>query len=336
MVAAPGRLILAALAVLAAVASSPPALAAKGSEKQAQTLFVEAMSLMGKKRYAEACEKFAQSQELDPGMGTQFRLAECYEKLGRLASAYEQYIAVADAAKDAKKPDRELVARKRATALEERVAKLTISIPPAVASLKGLEVRRDGAVVDQAIWGTPIPVDPGDHIVTVKAPGKKPWETKVWAEGTSKLLVSISALEDIAPPPAPPPPPRSVVPAIALGAAGGAGIVAGAIFLGLRAGKVSEAEEIRASIVSKSGTCVNGGGSAFGTDCSALASATGTGDTFGTVSLVSFIVGGAAIGGMAVYLLLPEATPSRPASTGVRVLPAVGPGVGGVVASGSF
>ena len=53
-----------------------------------------------------ACEKLAKSQSLDPGMGTQYRLAECYEKLGRLASAYEQYTAVADAAKAAKKADR--------------------------------------------------------------------------------------------------------------------------------------------------------------------------------------------------------------------------------------
>jgi hypothetical protein len=179
-------------------------------------------------------------------------------------------------------------------------------------------------------------VDPGDHIVTVKAPGKKPWETKVWAEESSKLLVSISALEDVAPPPAPPPPPRSIVPVIALGAAGGAGIVAGAIFVGLRAGKVSDAEALRDTIAAKGGACVNGGGSAFATDCSALFSATGTGDTFGTVALVSFIVGGAALGGMAVYLLLPESTSARPATTGMRVLPVIGPGGGGLAASGSF
>jgi hypothetical protein len=333
MVARP--LILAAAAALAAVTSIAPAEAANGVEKEAQGLFVEAMKLMGKKRYAEACEKFAQSQELDPGMGTQFRLAECYEKLGRLASAYEQFVAVADAAKGASKPDREAVARKRAADLEVRVAKLTIAIPPAVASLKDLEVRRDGVVVDKASWGTPIPVDPGDHVVTVKAPGKKPWETKVWAEGASKLLVTLSALEDVAPPVVKAPP-RSVVPAIVLGAAGGAGVVAGAVFLGLRAGKISQARKLHDKIAERSGTCVGGGAASFVSDCSALASATGTGDTFGTVSLVGFIAGGVSLAGMAVYLLLPEPKPARPGDAGLRITPVLGAGEGGFVASGRF
>src|SRR4029079_14056302 len=108
------------------------------TEKEAQTLFLDGMKLMGKKQYAEACEKLAKSQTLDPGMGTQFRLAECYEKLGRLASARDQYNSVADAAKAAGKPDREALSRRRAASLEARVAKLTIVIPPTVASLAGL------------------------------------------------------------------------------------------------------------------------------------------------------------------------------------------------------
>ena len=70
-------------------------------------------------------------------MGTQFRLAECYEKLGSIASAYQQYMAVADAAKEANKKDRELVARKRADALEPRIARLTIVIGSALLSCRG-------------------------------------------------------------------------------------------------------------------------------------------------------------------------------------------------------
>jgi hypothetical protein len=324
---------LAALVALAVAVWSSPALAA-GNTEEAQKSFVEGMQLMGKKRYAEACEKFARSQELDPGMGTQYRLAECYEKLGRLASAYEQFMAVADAAKASGKADREAVARKRAAALEARVAKLTIEIAPAVAALAGVEVRRDGASVDRKLWGTPIPVDPGDHIVTVNAPRKKPWEGKVWAEGTSKLLVSVAALEDVAPPPVPKPAPRSLVPAIVLGAVGGVGLIVGATFVGLRAGKVSDAEALRDEIVADRGNCVGGGTSAFAADCSALSLATSSGDTFGTVSLVGFIAGGAALAGMATYLLLPA--PAASPEARLRVSPVIGAGGGGLSVRGTF
>jgi hypothetical protein len=148
--------------------------------------------------------------------------------------------------------------------------------------------------------------------------------------------VSVASLEDIKPPEPPKPPPKSLIPAIALGAAGGVGVVLGVTFVGLRASKASEAQDLHDSIRAKDGTCVGGGAGAFIADCSALASATSTGDTFGTVSLVSFIVGGAALAGMATYLLLPDPKPATPTDVGVRWSPVVGPGQGGVVAWGTF
>jgi hypothetical protein len=324
--------VVAALAAIAITASALPARAGE-QEKQAQALFVDGMKLMAKKQYAEACDKLARSQELDPGMGTQYRLAECYEKLGRLASAFDQYTAVADAAKAAGKPDREAVARKRAAGLEPRVAKLTIVLPPSVAALSGLTVARDGKPVDAKLYGTPIPVDPGDHVVTVNAPGKKTFEGKVWAEASSKLTVAV-ALEDVTPPPEEPPPPKSIVPTIVLGAAGGLGVVLGATFAGLRAGQAGSAHALHDKIAAAGGNCVGGGGTMFAADCKALASATSKGDAFGTGSVVTFVVGGAALVGMTTYLLVPQAKPPR--KTGLGVAPVVGPGQAGLAAWGAF
>jgi hypothetical protein len=318
------------------VSVAPCALAGPPAEavKQAQVLFDEGRRLVDQKRYAEACPKFVQSQELDPGMGTQFRLAECYEKLGKLASAYEQYIAVAEAARAAKKPDREAVAQKRATALEPKIPRLTIDVPASVSSLDGVEVSRDGKPVEKRLWGTPVPVDAGDHTVAVKAPGRVPWEGKVTLEGTGKLSLSVPALEPVpVEKPPPPPPRRSTVPAIALGVGGGVGIAVGATFLGLRAAKASSAHTLHDKIVAQKGTCLGGGQGAFASDCAALASATSAGDTFGTVSILGFAAFGAAAAGMVTYLLLPD---PKPASARVQVAPVVGRGEGGVVAWGTF
>src|ERR1700733_12258593 len=105
----------AALALTVALAASRPALAQTSGEKAAaaQALFDEAMRLMKAGQAAEACPKLEESQRLDAGMGTQFRLGECYEKAGKLASAWASFIAVADTAAVARLPDREAAARAR-------------------------------------------------------------------------------------------------------------------------------------------------------------------------------------------------------------------------------
>ncbi len=54
----------------------------------AQVLFDDALKLTNAGRYAEACPKFKSAQDLDPGMATQFRLADCYEHIGKTASAW--------------------------------------------------------------------------------------------------------------------------------------------------------------------------------------------------------------------------------------------------------
>ena len=75
----PRALVLAAS--LALVAAGRPALAQSTSEKAAQQAFDEGMKLLDQGKTADACPKLEESQRLDPAMGTQFRLAECWEKL---------------------------------------------------------------------------------------------------------------------------------------------------------------------------------------------------------------------------------------------------------------
>ena len=330
------RVVAALLAALAVVAPAPACFAASPSEKQAQEVFIAAMKLMGNKQYAEACSLLSRSLDLDPGMGTRFRLAECYEKLGRLASACDQYASVANAAALAGKPDREAYARKRSAALEPKVAKLTIVLPPALLALPGLEITRDGTPMDRSLWGTPVPIDPGDHVVTVKAPGKRPYEGKVWAEPAAKLTIAIAALEGVPDIVAIVSAPKSNVPTIALAGTGGLGIVLGAVFTGLRASQSSTAHTLHDKILAARGTCYTGGTQKAAVDCAALASAVSSGDSLGTGAVVAFTLGGAALLGMAAYLIVPAPKVLQTTPAAFRLAPVVTADHLGLTASGTF
>ena len=144
----------------------------------AAALFEDGKRLMGEGKFADACPKLEESERIDPGMGTLFNLAVCYEQTNRTASAWVGFRDVAGMSLAAGLADREKMARGRAAALEPRLMKLKITMAPAMSGA-GVEVKRDGAVVSPALWGTPVPLDPGKHQVSASAPGKEPWEITV-------------------------------------------------------------------------------------------------------------------------------------------------------------
>jgi hypothetical protein len=167
----------------ASSASGSAARDAQGAEPSpadrsaAQALFDEGRELMEQGRAADACPRFEESERLEPGLGTRFHLATCYEALGKLASAHALFLDVAAEAAQRKQAEREKVARERARALEPRLSRLSIEVP--FASSPALRVERDGAVVGSAQWGLPVPVDPGVHRVNASAPGRDPWAAEV-------------------------------------------------------------------------------------------------------------------------------------------------------------
>lgn len=167
---------------------------ARADNIEAQALFEDAKKLMDAGKYEEACPKLEESQRLDPGMGTQFHLAYCYEKQGKTASAWALYLEVASAAKAIGQMDREKVSRTAAAALEKKLSRLTIQVPNPV---DGMTVKRDNTDVSRVLWGTPVPVDPGEHTIIVAAPNKKTWEDKVsFGESAENKTVDVPALED--------------------------------------------------------------------------------------------------------------------------------------------
>ena len=240
--------------------------AAQTDEAAAEVLFREAQALFAEGKFAEACPKFAASQRLDPGLGTLLNLARCYESEGRTASAWVAYVELLPLAERAEQDDRAGIARERIEALKPRLVRLQLEVGERPA---GLEVAVDGEPMPPAVYGTAVPIDPGEHAVTARAPGFEGWSMRVRLDEEGKTVtVRIPNLEARTPAPAPPPPPptpRPVSPAprpepvpeepsgggalpwmIAGGVVGGAGLVAlgiGGAFAGMAASDWEDAED---------------------------------------------------------------------------------------------
>lgn len=145
--------------------------------REAQTLFEQGIALKQRGRYAEACPKLEESQRLDPGLGTQYHLADCYEKQGRTATAWSLYGDIARQAAVSGQPEREAVARERAAEVSARVPRITIAVPIS-SDVAGLEITRNGAPVSRDRWNAPTPVDPGTYEIVARVRDRT-WKTSI-------------------------------------------------------------------------------------------------------------------------------------------------------------
>ncbi len=261
---------------------------------------------MDAQQYEVACAKFRESQRLDPAVGTQFNLADCEERRGHVAESWSLFRAVAEQLP--KGDERLAIAKKRAAALESRLARLTIVAAPS--ARPGTTVRRDGVELGAASFGVAIAVDPGAHEVVVTSPGRATQTVVV------QLAVRESKTIDVAPgaplPSAPAgvaaeraqPPPGAAQSDAASSASGssrrtvgfvigGVGIAAaaaGAVTGGLVLGDKSSADQ---NCPAPSHTCRNQAG----------AGAVDQGRTLGPVTTALLIAGAAGIGTGVVLVL---------------------------------
>ena len=300
-------------------------------EQVAEKLFNEAIALVSAGKYAEACPKFEESQKLDPALGTQFDLADCYEHTGRKGSARRLFIEVADAAKAAGKSEREKSSRERASALEAIAPRLTIVVPPSAAELR-LEVTVDGAPFPAGKWSRAQPFDAGAHTVAASAPGKKRFDTKVALQDGKSVEVKIPGLENE--PVATPPVAAGTEADKAREAGNGqrrTGVVVGGVgvvglLVGGGAGIFSVVKHGQAKdICADHSQCPDADGR------SKWNAATDA----GTVSTIGFIVGGmGVVAGALLYFTASKPSAASPTSAGWWVTPSVGMGTAGLVAGG--
>ncbi|WP_437775813.1 hypothetical protein [Sorangium sp. So ce1097] len=309
----------------------------------AEALFREGRELVAQGKLAEACPKFAASQRLDPGYGTQWNLADCLERLGRTASAWAAFREAADMASRSGQAEREAKATRRAADLEKRLERLAVTVS---APADGLVVRRNGAVLDAGAWGAPLPVDPGKHRVEATAPGKKPFSVEAQTAGPGKVVtVEIPPLEDdpaaasaaaqpagpVASPPAPLRPAaggdvddgagtRRTL-AFVAGGVGVAGVVTGSIFGLIASARWNQAQDEHC----RTETLCDDQGVALVGDARRAAA----------LSNVGFVVGGVGLAA-GVALFVTSLDDAEPAAARVVVVPAVGTTGGGLAIQGRF
>lgn len=187
------RLLPAFALLLCCLALAPFANADTGGVAAAQVLFDEAKALMGDGRHREACPKLEESQRLDPGVGTLFQLAVCYEEVGRTASAWGRYEEAAASATALGQADRAEYAKQQAARLEPKLSRLIIDLPKS-ARISELRIERDGVPVGAGSLGVAVPVDAGPVRVHATAPGYQDWETTVDIQAPGEHRVAVPAL----------------------------------------------------------------------------------------------------------------------------------------------
>lgn len=210
-------------AVLASMTASTRIAGAQAPRRDAvaaEALFEEGRKLAAAGSWADACPKFADSQRLDPSPATLLNLANCWEKVGRSASAWATYREAASAANAAGRADYLTAAQRHADALAPRLAHLTINVAQPV---DGIQVQRDGVIVAPAEWSAALPIDTGSHALAATAPGHKAWSATVdvAADGVA-IVETVPALDAApveAPSVAPAAPPAVVTPAPSASAA---------------------------------------------------------------------------------------------------------------------
>jgi hypothetical protein len=291
---------------------------AAGNAAAAQALFEEARVLMANGNYAAGCAKLEGSQALDPGPGTQYNLALCYEKSGRTASAWATYLDAAAAYKATSRGDWETRARDRATALAGTLSKVTIVV--AAGSPADLTVTRDGAPVVASELGAAIPVDPGSHVVDATAPGRPKFHLSFdLARGASQrveVTLAGAAAAAAKPTDAGTPPAGGHTLAYVVGGAGVVGLVVGGVTGVVALSKNGSSTDV----------CPNDGvcRSAPARQDNAAAS------DWATVSTIGFIAGGALLAaGVVLFVVGP--TSSSTATRRPFVAPTVGLGSAGLV-----
>ncbi|MDC3956765.1 hypothetical protein [Polyangium jinanense] len=146
--------------------------------------------------FVTACPAFKVAYREEPRPSTLFWLATCYDKWGRIATAavhYDEYLTAFEQLSDLEQKaerDNEEAASARRHALEAKIPKVILRVPRnAPATTRVLRKSLEGGPPLEVRIGVPLPIDPGEHVLTTEIPGRPSVFTKFrLKEGENQVI----------------------------------------------------------------------------------------------------------------------------------------------------
>lgn len=180
---------------LAAVMVTSPADAQPAEENAAIALqlFNRGLAHIDAGEVEAACEAFRESLRLSPGNGTRYQLASCYERQGKLATAWGLFQRVLVESQRSHNDARVVSVQQRLTALEPQVPRLRVDVTKPAARL---DVRRNGDRLGPPQWNSAVPVDPGNYTIEARAAGKRTWQRTINVAPAARVRVAVPPLAD--------------------------------------------------------------------------------------------------------------------------------------------
>ncbi|MEI9949152.1 MAG: hypothetical protein WDO74_09260 [Pseudomonadota bacterium] len=177
-VSKPAAIALIGCALLLASNEAAAQAAHKSQSAQADLLIHQGQVLLDAGHVEAACAKFESSETLENGLDTLLRLADCYERAGRTASAWHTFLEAEAVAHFKKDSERAQVANQRVAALEPKLTRVVFLVPT-TSRVPGLTVQLGANTVPPSSWGAPIPVDAGVQRVSASAKGYNSWSIDI-------------------------------------------------------------------------------------------------------------------------------------------------------------
>jgi len=173
-----------------AIAHAQPTGSSVPGKEHAKRLFDDGVELEKKGDFAGALAKYKEAEQITVTPGLRFHTGYCLEMTGKVVAALDAYEAADKLARDQNKQEVHSAIMARLDPLRARVPQLAVRM---VAPAPGVEVQVDGVAVGAPLLdGKSFRIEPGEHLVTARAAGYKPFTRKVQVPESVTTTVEVS------------------------------------------------------------------------------------------------------------------------------------------------
>jgi hypothetical protein len=164
-------------------------------ERQAaRNLYFEGVKLQDEGKFTDALDRFTRAQRIFSAPTHVLHMAECQAAIGKLVESAESYRALIKADLGKSPPPAFVQAQQQAVAelpaVEARIPTLKVDVLPA--NVQNAQMTVNGQPINAALIGVARPVNPGNHLVAVSAPGYAKAEQQVAVAEKEKRVISLT------------------------------------------------------------------------------------------------------------------------------------------------